>query len=87
MAAQFGFTFAVNPAGEASATGELRPSLEDSVGAGAVIASLLERRSPEASLAALSFGHLRHQLPDLLRQTNSGKELIERRFSLAVDRF
>jgi len=85
MAAQLGSTFAVIPAGEAWATGELRPSFEDWVGGGAVIASLPGRRSPEASLAAVSFEQLRHRLPDLLRQTSSGKELIENGFSLDVD--
>ena len=55
VAARRGSTFAVIAAGEMWATGELRPSLEDLIGAGAVIASLPGSRSPEADLAAAAF--------------------------------
>src|SRR5436190_17127698 len=51
-AAHLGSTVAVIPAGEQWPTGELRPSLEDWVGAGAVIAALSGKSSPEAQLAA-----------------------------------
>ena len=84
LATRLGSTFAVIPAGEAWPDGELRPSLEDWVGAGAVIASLPGKPSPEANLAALSFEHLRANLSDSIRQASSGKELVSRGFSLDV---
>ncbi|PYT26614.1 MAG: hypothetical protein DMG57_21000 [Acidobacteria bacterium] len=85
-AAHLGSTVAVIPAGEQWPTGELRPSLEDWVGAGAVIAALSgKQRSPEAQLAAAAFAHFRDGLSQALRESVSGKELIERGFALDVD--
>jgi 2-phosphosulfolactate phosphatase len=85
IAARLGSTIAVIPAGETWDTGELRPSLEDLVGAGAVIASLPGRKSPEAQLAAAGFESLRKTLPQMLRDCVSGKELIERGFAADVE--
>jgi 2-phosphosulfolactate phosphatase len=84
-AGRLGSTFALIPAGETWATGEIRPSLEDLVGAGSVIAQLPGRRSPEAALAAAAFEHFRPNLGAALRQCGSGKELIERGFAADVD--
>ncbi len=84
-AARLGSTIAVIPAGEMWATGELRPSLEDWIGAGAVIAACPGSHSPEASLAAAAFHHFREALAQTLRDCVSGKELIERGFGLDVD--
>jgi 2-phosphosulfolactate phosphatase len=84
-AASLGSTIAVIPAGEMWPTGELRPSLEDWVGAGAVIAALSGSRSPEARLAAAAFDHFREGLSQALRESGSGKELIERGFGLDID--
>jgi 2-phosphosulfolactate phosphatase len=81
MAARLGSTFAVIPAGETWDTGELRPSLEDCIGAGALIASLPGARSPEAELAAASFERFRGDLAGALRKSASGKELLERGFA------
>ena len=80
-----GATFAVVPAGETWATGELRPAVEDLIGAGAVIASLPGSRSPEAELAVASFERFRDHLSQALRESSSGKELIERGFSRDVE--
>jgi 2-phosphosulfolactate phosphatase len=85
MAASLGATFAVIPAGETWPTGELRPSLEDLIGAGAVIASLPGNRSPEAELAAAIFERFRAGPAGALRQSSSGKELIERGFGRDVE--
>jgi 2-phosphosulfolactate phosphatase len=85
MAARLGSTFAVIAAGETWDTGELRPSLEDLIGAGAVIASLPGSRSPEAHLAVASFERFREDLPGAMRNSSSGKELTERGFELDVD--
>jgi 2-phosphosulfolactate phosphatase len=84
-AARLGSTVAVVPAGEMWSTGELRPSLEDWIGAGAVIDACPGTRSPEASLAAGAFRYSREDLSQALRGSGSGKELIERGFSLDVD--
>jgi len=84
-AISFGSSFAVVPSGEIWSTGELRPCVEDLVGAGAVIAHLPGARSPEAELAVACFEHFRDDLPGALRQSSSGKELIERGFDRDVD--
>jgi 2-phosphosulfolactate phosphatase len=84
-AACLGTTFAVIPAGETWPSGELRPCLEDWIGAGAVIANLPGTRSPEAELALCCFRHFRADLGGALRQSGSGKELIERGFECDVE--
>jgi 2-phosphosulfolactate phosphatase len=84
-AARLGSTFAVIPAGETWADGGIRPSVEDLVGAGSVIACLPGRRSPEAAVAAAAFEYFRSNLCAALRQCGSGKELIERGFAADVD--
>jgi 2-phosphosulfolactate phosphatase len=84
-AARLGSTVAVIPAGEMWSTGELRPSVEDWIGAGAVIDACPGSRSPEASLAAAAFRYFREGLSQALRDSGSGKELIERGFRLDVD--
>jgi len=85
MAARLGSTFAVIPAGETWNTGELRPALEDLIGAGAVITSLPGSRSPEATVAAAAFDRFRNNLPAAIGHSSSGKELIERGFAADVD--
>jgi 2-phosphosulfolactate phosphatase len=83
---RLGSTFAVVPAGETWSNGELRPCLEDLIGAGAVIANLPGTRSPEAEWAAACFQHFRAvALINALRQSGSGKELMERGFGCDVD--
>jgi 2-phosphosulfolactate phosphatase len=84
-AAGLGLTVGVIPAGEMWPSGELRPCLEDWVSAGAVISALSRTRSPEAALAAAAFDYFRNDLPQALRQSVSGKELIERGFGRDVD--
>jgi 2-phosphosulfolactate phosphatase len=84
-AARLGSTVAVIPAGEMWSTGELRPCLEDWIGAGAVIDACAGTRSPEASLAAGAFRYFREDLARKLRASGSGKELIERGFALDIE--
>ena len=83
--ANLGRSIAVIPAGETWDTGELRPSLEDWICAGAIIAALQGTRSPEAELAVAGFERYRDDLPTALRACSSGKELIVRGFARDVE--
>jgi 2-phosphosulfolactate phosphatase len=84
-AAGLGSSVAVIPASEMWPTGELRPSLEDWVGAGAVIGAFSGLRSPEAALAAAAFDHFSERLPQTLRESVSGAELMARGFGRNID--
>jgi 2-phosphosulfolactate phosphatase len=77
-AAKMGKTIAVIPAGELWADGGLRPCFEDWAGAGAIIANLAGRKSPEARMAQAAFEAARAELPRLMRECGSGKEMIGR---------
>jgi 2-phosphosulfolactate phosphatase len=79
-----GSTFAVIPAGERWPDGSLRPAIEDWIGAGAVLAALDGRASPEASLAIAAFERARRSLDQLLLECGSGRELVERGFGVDV---
>ena len=76
-----GATIAVIPAGERWPDGSLRPSLEDWLGAGAVLSALRGRPSPEARVAVSAFRELRNDLGPALRGCYSGQELLERGFA------
>ena len=79
---QLGQRISVIAAGERWwSDGLLRPSLEDLVGAGAIIAHLNGSRSPEAELAMASFLKAEGTLPDMLLRCGSGKELVGRGFA------
>jgi 2-phosphosulfolactate phosphatase len=59
----------------------LRPSIEDLLGAGSIVAALQGlRESPEAALAAASFRSVHDQIASVLRQSTSGRELIAKGF-------
>jgi 2-phosphosulfolactate phosphatase len=76
---------AVIASGERWATDRsLRPCLEDNLGAGAVIAGLSGRRSPEAETAAATFEAVKDRLRELLQHCSSGRELIEKGVPLNV---
>jgi 2-phosphosulfolactate phosphatase len=85
LAARLGATVAVIPAGETWDTGELRPCVEDLACAGAVIAALRGRKSPEAEFAEAAFAFAREHLQAMLRDCGSGRELIERGYAMDVD--
>jgi len=85
QASQVGRRIAVIPAGECWSDGSLRPSLEDLIGAGAVLAGLPGTKSPEAELAVAAFERFRLNLADALAECGSGRELIERGFARDVE--
>jgi len=88
-ARQFGSTFAVVPAGERWPDDSLRPAIEDWIGAGAVLARLPGRPSPEAAMAIAAFESLGGVCGPVLEGSGSGRELIDRGFgedvALAAD--
>jgi 2-phosphosulfolactate phosphatase len=73
-------------AGERWPDGELRPAVEDLWGAGAVLAQLGETGlSPEATAAVAAFRSVEGRLTDELRESASGRELVEDGFATDVD--
>jgi 2-phosphosulfolactate phosphatase len=73
------------PAGERWPDGTLRPSIEDLIGAGAIIARLPGTMSPEARIALAAFRSVEAVLRETLRESVSGRELIERGFAEDVE--
>lgn len=68
---------AVIACGERWPSGDLRPSLEDHIGAGAILAHLDGDASPEGAAAVSVFEAARSRLPEMMRACVSGKELID----------
>ncbi|HYK30527.1 MAG TPA: 2-phosphosulfolactate phosphatase [Streptosporangiaceae bacterium] len=64
--------------GEKWPDGSLRPSLEDLLGAGAILAAMARNPSPEALAAVAAFRDVANRLPEVLSQCASGRELRER---------
>ena len=75
----------VIPAGEKWEDGSLRPSLEDLIGAGAILSYLSGSLSPEAETAVVVFNSFKNDLLNTLKKCSSGKELIERDFDSDVE--
>ena len=84
-AMKYGRYITVVPAGEKWSDGTLRPSFEDSIGAGAIINYLKGRLSPEAQAATLAYQGVRESLGCFLKQCVSGRELIELGFEQDVE--
>ncbi len=66
--------------GERWSDGTLRPSLEDLLGAGAVLSSLGGDLSPEAASAVAAWQDAKDTIADVLLKCVSGRELVERGF-------
>lgn len=80
-----GTSIAVIPAGERwPGDGSLRVAFEDMVGAGALIAHLIGRRSPEAEAAVAVYQHTRERLLEVLTQCDSGQELCQRGYQADI---
>ena len=72
-----GSSIGVIAAGERWPDGSLRPAIEDLLGAGAIIQNMTARPSPDAEAARAAFHALRNRLQDVIRDSQSGRELIE----------
>jgi len=84
-AAALGQRIAVIPAGEQWGESELRPCLEDLIGAGSVLAELCGSRSPEAEMAIAAFARFRLNISGALFGCGSGRELVQRGFVMDVE--
>jgi len=73
----YGLRIGVVPAGEQWPDGSLRPSIEDWLGAGAILSHLAGSASPEAELARDAFLRQRATLATVMESCASGRELIE----------
>lgn len=66
--------------GERWESKELRPAIEDFIGAGAILSRLSGTKSPEAESAIAVFRNFEKKLPEALQGSSSGRELIEKGF-------
>jgi 2-phosphosulfolactate phosphatase len=71
--------------GEKWPDGSLRPSLEDLLGAGAILAAMAGDASPEARAAIAAFRDAAHSLPEVLSQCGSGRELSEKGWQADIE--
>jgi 2-phosphosulfolactate phosphatase len=78
-------TIAVIPAGERWPDQSLRPAIEDWLGAGAIIAALAGQVNAEAELAAQAYRAMRSQLGKVIRESISGRELIDGGYEADVE--
>lgn len=62
----------------------LRPSIEDYLGAGAILSELNGSKSPEADVCIGAFLHSKHKIEDLLWESGSGRELRYKGFEADV---
>ena len=75
----------VIPAGERWPDGSLRPAIEDWLGAGAILDALDLPLSPEARVARDAFRSAGTDLAQIIRDSVSGRELIEADFAGDVE--
>jgi len=84
-ASALGNRILVIAAGEQWPSAGLRPALEDIIGAGAILSRLSGTRSPEAQWAIQTFEQFSNDLRQTIRDSASGRELLERGFPEDVD--
>lgn len=67
--------------GEHWSNGRLRPSIEDLIGAGAILSHFEQQfLSPEAKVALGAFRQFEHDITGVLKECSSGRELIQKGF-------
>jgi 2-phosphosulfolactate phosphatase len=71
--------------GERWPDGSLRPSVEDLLGAGAILAAMTGNPSPEARAAIAAYRDAADNLPEILSQCVSGRELSEKGWQADVE--
>ena len=76
-ASSLGSTIGVVAAGERWPDDSLRPAIEDLLGAGSIIQCLSAQPSPDAEAARAAWRALRDRIGDVIRESQSGRELIE----------
>jgi 2-phosphosulfolactate phosphatase len=62
----------------------LRPSIEDYLGAGAILSKLEGEKSPEAQVCIAAFNGMKDKIPELIWDCGSGRELRERGYEADV---
>lgn len=72
-------------AGERWNNGNLRPAIEDLLGAGAIIQQLNQSKSPEAQMTEAAFSWSQSNLLEILQTCVSGIELISKGFPADVE--
>ena len=80
-----GLSIGVIAAGERWPDGSLRPAIEDLLGAGSVIQYMTARLSPDAESARAAFRALGDRVEDVIRDSQSGRELIDAGYSGDVE--
>lgn len=75
----------VIPAGEKWDDGSIRFAIEDLIGAGAIISYLIGNISPESKIALEAFQSSKVNLKDVIGNSISGRELIEKGYEEDVD--
>lgn len=76
-ASSLGPSIGVIAAGERWPDGSMRPAIEDLLGAGSIIQRMTARLSPDAEAARSAYRALRDRIRDVVRDSQSGRELIE----------
>jgi len=84
FALQLGKNIAVIPTGERWEDDSLRPAVEDLVGAGSILRYLPGTRSPESQTAIAAFESAAVDMIGFLKNSISGKQLIERNYEQDV---
>lgn len=76
-ASSLGPSIGVIAAGERWPDDSMRPAIEDLLGAGSIIQRMTARLSPDAEVARSAYRALRDRIRDVVRDSQSGRELIE----------
>ena len=79
-----GKSIALIPAGEQWPDGTIRFAFEDLMGAGAILSHLSGTFSPECKSALMLFNGLKHYLLEEVKESSSGRELLDRGFEKDV---